>query len=131
MVGLDTNVLVRYIAQDDPEQSRLASDLIEALTPQAPGFVSMVVLVETLWVMEAAYGANREKLAEIVEVLLQTDAILVESAETVWRALRSFRAGKADFADHLIHHAGRAAGCDATVTVDRDAARDGIMTRVP
>lgn len=128
MIGLDTNVLVRYLAQDDPKQSRQAALLIESLTPANPGFVSTVALVEALWVMEVAYGAARTRLAEIVEVLLQTDALIVEAAELVWRALYSYRSGKADFSDHLIHQVGKAAGCEFTATFDRAAARDGIMT---
>lgn len=60
MIGLDTNVVVRYIVQDDPAQSRVASRLIESLTPEAAGFVSIVTLAEITWVLDTAYGARRE-----------------------------------------------------------------------
>jgi len=130
MTGLDTNVLVRYIAQDDPRQSAQASALIEALTPDAPGFVTSVALVESSWVMEDLYAADRERLAEIVETLLQTDVLIVESAEQTWRALAGFRKGKADFADYLIARLGEARGCSQTFTFDKAAARDGGMTLV-
>ena len=130
MIGLDTNVLVRYIAQDDPRQSAQASALIESLTPAQPGFVTSIALVKALWVMEDVYAADRERLANIVEALLQTDALVVESAEQVWRALAGFRKSKADFADHLIARLCEARGCATTYTFDKAAARDGGMTLV-
>lgn len=127
MIGLDTNVLVRYIAQDDKRQSAQAGALIESLSPDRPGYVTAVTLVESLWVMEDVYAASRARLAEIIEALLQTDALLIESAEQVWRALASFRKGKSDFADHLIVCLCEARGCAVTYTFDKAAARDGGM----
>jgi predicted nucleic-acid-binding protein len=127
MVGLDTNVLVRYIAQDDPKQSAQAARLIESLSAAEPGFVASVVLVEALWVMEDVYAATRERLSEVVEALLETEALVVESAEQVWRALATFRKGKADFADCLISRICAAEGCAVTWTFDKAAARDGGM----
>ena len=110
MVGLDTNVLVHYIAQDDPRQSAQATALIESLSAERPGFISAVVLVESLWVMEDVYAASRERLAEIVEGLLQTEMLVVETAEQAWRALAGFRKGKADFSDHFISRAAAVPG---------------------
>lgn len=130
MIGLDTNVLVRYVAQDDVRQSAQATALIESLTAQRPGFISCVTLVEALWVMEDVYGARRERIAEIVEALLHTDALTVQFAEATWRALASFRKGTADFAEHLIAALCRSAGCDSIVTFDKAAARDGIMAPI-
>lgn len=127
MVGLDTNVLVRYIAQDDPKQSAQATRLIESLSAAEPGFVASVVLVETLWVMEDVYAAPRERLGEIVEALLQAQALIIQSAEDVWRALASFRKGKADFADCLISRICASQGCTLTWSFDKAAARDGGM----
>ena len=127
MVGLDTNVLVRYIAQDDPKQSAQATKLIESLSAAEPGFIASVVLVEAMWVMEDVYAANRERLGEIVEALLEAEALVVESAEHAWRALASFRKGKADFADCLIARICAAEGCAVTWTFDKAAARDGGM----
>jgi predicted nucleic-acid-binding protein len=127
MVGLDTNVLVRYVAQDDPRQSAAASRLIEALSPAEPGFITMVVLVESVWVMEDVYGATRDRLGEVVQALLEAQSLVVESAESVWRALASFRKGKADFADCLIARVCAAQGCTVTWTFDKAAARDAGM----
>ncbi|HEX6020163.1 MAG TPA: type II toxin-antitoxin system VapC family toxin [Burkholderiaceae bacterium] len=128
MIGLDTNVLVRYVAQDDARQTAQANALMESLTTERPGFIATVVLVEALWVMEDVYAASRERLAEIAEGLLQTDTLVVEGAERAWRALVGFRKGNADFADHLIARTCEAAGCSVTYTFDKTAARDGGMT---
>jgi predicted nucleic-acid-binding protein len=127
VVGLDTNVIVRYIAQDDPRQSVRATRLIEGLSAAEPGFIASIVLVEVLWVMEDVYAAGRERLGEIVEALLQAEALVVESAEQTWRALASYRSGRADFADCLISRLCAARGCDVTWTFDKAAARDGGM----
>jgi predicted nucleic-acid-binding protein len=127
MVGIDTNVLVRYIAQDDAKQAALATKLIESLSTAEPGFISLVTLVEAVWVMEDVYAATRERIGDIVEGLLQSEALVVEAAESAWRALTSFRAGKADFADCLIARVCAREGCSVTWTFDRTAARDGGM----
>ncbi len=127
MIGLDTNVLVRYIAQDDSRQSAQAGKLIESFTQEAPGFVSLVTLAETVWVLEDVYATRREQIARIVETLLQTQTLVVQTPELVWQALRGFEASKADFADHLVERSGAAAGCTATVTFDKAAARGAGM----
>ena len=128
MIGIDTNVLVRYLAQDDARQSALATRLFEtSLTEEAPGFLSSVVLVETVWVMADLYGADRQHIASIVEALLHTSTLMVADAEIVWRALSGFRAGRADFSDFLIHELSAAAGCTTIYTFDKLAARDSGM----
>ena len=123
MIGLDTNVLVRYFAQDDAKQSVAASRLIEALTAESPGLVTAVVLAETVWVMEELYGARREQIASIVENLLQTGVLVVQDAEQAWAALSRYRGGIADFADYLIERTCAALGSEAVYTFDRKAAR--------
>ncbi len=123
MIGLDTNVLVRYLAQDDAEQSAAASHLIESLTAEKPGLITSVVLIETAWVMEDVYGAGRDEISAIVEKLLQTGTLVVQDAEQAWSALSRYRAGAADFADYLIERTCTALGSEATYTFDRKAAR--------
>ncbi|BAO30882.1 PIN domain-containing protein [Sulfuritalea hydrogenivorans] len=123
MIGLDTNVLVRYVAQDDPKQSPVASRLIESLTADAPGYVSVVSVVELVWVLTDCYALRKDELCEVLETLLRTKEIVVAHADTVWQALRLFKGGKADFADCLIERFANAAGCDHTATFDRDAAK--------
>lgn len=127
MIGIDTNVLVRYIAQDDNTQSKLATRLIEnECSAATPGFISLVVLVELVWVSESCYGAVRQDIAEIVRRILSIRQLVVQEAEVVWQALRGFEASKADFADSLIQHLAAAAGCPTVMTFDKAAAKAGM-----
>ena len=130
MIGLDTNVLVRYIAQDDARQSAQASRLIEAMSADDPAFVSLIAIAELLWVLDDVYAMERDELAEVVQTLLETDSIVVQSAPLVWQALRAFSASSAGFADHLIERVGAAAGCADTFTFDKKAARTAGMKLV-
>ncbi|MDA8261169.1 MAG: type II toxin-antitoxin system VapC family toxin [Betaproteobacteria bacterium] len=123
MIGLDTNVLVRYIAQDDPKQSPMATDLIESLTADTRGYVGVVSVVELVWVLTDCYALTKAELCEVLATLLRTKEIVVAHADTVWQALRLFKEGEADFADCLIERFAKEAGCDYTATFDRDAAR--------
>jgi predicted nucleic-acid-binding protein len=120
MIGLDTNVLVRYLVQDDPVQSPAASELVESLTEIDRGFVSLVALVEMSWVLTQAYHVDNSTLAAIITSLLGTDALTIGQPEVVRAAVSRLEAG-AQFADALIAELGRAAGCDTTVTFDRGA----------
>lgn len=126
MIGLDTNVVVRYLAQDDELQSRLANRVIDAFTEAEPGFVSLVVLCETSWVLTRAYGADRDAVAGVMQGLLEAKELMVEHPDTVRRAVRRM-AGGADFADAVIAEVGSDAACEATVTFDRRAARSAGM----
>ena len=123
MIGLDTNVLVRYIAQDDSKQSPKATHLIESLTADAPGYVSIVSVVELVWVLMGCYALTRSEICEVLETLLRTKEIIVANTDTLWKALRLFKEGKADFADCLIERSANEAGCSYTTTFDRDAAK--------
>jgi len=131
MIGIDTNVLVHYIAQDDAVQSAQASDLIEQeCSQEIPGFVGIVVLLQLVWVSESCYGATRTEIAEIVWRILSTRHLVVEEAELVWKALRLFESGEADFSDCVIERVADAAGCTRTLTFDRQAAATAGMTLV-
>ena len=123
MIGLDTNVLVRYIAQDDATQSPKATRLIEALTVENPAYVGLVPLTELVWVLTGCYASSKQDIVAVVEGLLRAKGLKVESAETVWKAVRLFKDGNADFADCLIECAANQAGCDYTATFDRGAAK--------
>lgn len=122
MIGVDTNLLVRYLAQDDAVQSPVASQIIDGFTLDEPGYVSQVVLVETVWVLTRAYRMSRGAIADIVESLLRAREIVVDRAEAGYLALATYRATKADFSDALIAHGGRLAGCSGTLTFDKAAA---------
>ncbi|QAA93030.1 PIN domain-containing protein [Pollutimonas thiosulfatoxidans] len=127
MIGLDTNVLVRYIMQDDPKQSSKASVLIESLDTDSPGFVALVSVVEVYWVLTACFDLSAKQAAQALEVLLRSRQLVVEQADQVFRALRIFEAGKVDFADCLIERSAAAAGCAQTMTFDVSAARHAGM----
>jgi predicted nucleic-acid-binding protein len=123
VIGLDTNVIVRYLAQDDVRQAAIATRLIEgSLSAEARGFVSIVTLAEIVWVMSSNYRAARAAVADIVEGLLTAPQLAIEKADVIWRALRAFRESKADFSDAVIVELGRDTGCTKTVTFDRNAA---------
>ena len=128
MIGLDTNVLVRYIMQDDLKQSPLATRLIESRSVESRGFVPLVSVVELFWVMSSAYELDRGQLIAALEGLLRTKEFVVERAEIVWKALRIFQTANVDFADCLIERSAAAAGCERTMTFDRGAAKNAGMT---
>ena len=131
MIGLDTNVLVRYVMQDDTRQSPRASRLIEALTGDEPGFVPLVAVVELVWVLGSGYQLSREQLTAVLERLLRSKELVIDRADIVAQALQRFAAGGADFDDALIERVSAAAGCDKTMTFDQGAAKAASMTLVP
>ncbi len=126
MIGLDTNVVVRYLVQDEPDQSATASTLIEALTEQDPGFLSLVTVVELYWVLRRAYKISATRCAELVEGLLDARELRVGQDSIVRAALTASRGGL-DFADAVIAELGRVAGCEHTVTFDQRAAQSKEM----
>ena len=130
MIGLDSNVLVRYIMQDDTRQSPLATRMVESLTAESPGFVPLVATVELAWVLSSAYELSRAQLIEAFEALLRTKELVVERGETVWKGLRLLQRTGGDFADCLIACSAEAAGCAQTMTFDRGAAKNGGMTLI-
>lgn len=131
MIGLDTNVIVRYVLQDDPRQSPRASRLIESLSAEEPGFVPVVALVELAWVLGAGYKLSREQLAAVLETLLRSKELVIDRADLVIQALTRFSSGGADFADALIERVAADAGCVTTMTFDAGAAKAAGMTLVP
>lgn len=128
MIGLDTNVLVRYLTQDDAAQAVLATRLVESMSKEQPGFVSLLVLVELVWVLESCYSADGDKIATVVETMLRTDGLVVARAKVVWQALRQFRRKAGDFADTLIAQLAQDAGCTSVQTFDKGAAGRAGMT---
>lgn len=124
MIGLDTNILVRYLTQDDPAQFRKASEIIEKqLSGRDPGFISIVTMVETVWVLDRAYGFAPEKIALAVERMLQTDVLAVECEQEIFTAMTVLKDGTGGFSDALVAALGERAGCSHTLTFDKKAAR--------
>jgi len=124
MIGLDTNILIRYLTQDDPIQSVKANEILERrLTRTNPGFVSVVVMVEAVWVLERAYGLTGPDIAAGVERLLQVEVLVIENEQQVFTAMVAVKQGRGTFADAFIVELGARAGCTRTLTVDQKAVR--------
>jgi predicted nucleic-acid-binding protein len=119
MIGLDTNVLVRYLVQDDTDQAEGAVAVMEGLSPERPGFVGPVVLVELHWVLRKAYGHPSDAVLTALEGLTRSDDLVVQERRQVRAAMRAAREG----ADALIGAAARQAGCAEIVTFDQGASR--------
>jgi predicted nucleic-acid-binding protein len=122
MIGLDTNVLVRYLTLDDPVQARAAVKLVDSLTADEAGFLSLVVIAELAWVLETSYAFNKDSLVQVFEMLLRSRELIVEQKQTVAQALQLYASGKAGFVDYLIERVAHAAGCEYTFTFDQKAA---------
>lgn len=122
MIGLDTNVIVRYLVQDEPNQSAHAGAVIDALTDTEPGFLSLVTVVEVYWVLRRAYKLGADRCAELIGGLVDARELRVGHDSTVRVALAAVNGGT-DFADAVIAELGRDAACTHTVTFDRRAAR--------
>lgn len=124
MIGLDTNVILRHLLQDDPIQSPAATALIEGqLSETRPGFVSVVAMVETVWVLTRVYRFTNSEIAAAVERLLQVGVLVIENAPEVFAAMVMVKSGRGSFADALIGALGAGAGCTHTVTFDKAALR--------
>lgn len=120
MIGLDTNVLVRYLTEDDPVEARKAAALIQTVSARGDRcFLSAVVLCELGWVLRGAYKVSKADLLLTFDRLMSTTQFVIGSKDVVRAALEAYRAGRADFADYVIGELHRSGGCDKTVTLDR------------
>ena len=129
MNGLDTNILIRYLTQDDPIQSPKATEIIERrFTREHPGlispfFISLVTMAEVVWVLGSVYALADREIADTVERMLQADTLVVQNEQQVFTAMVALRQGWDGFADALIGALGTWAGCDSTLTFDKKALR--------
>ena len=123
MTGFDTNILVRFFTKDDLDQSGRAAKLMRTLTPESPGYVSLITLIEFVWVLRSRYRLSKAELIQHLEQLLNSTDLVLESQTAVTQALGRFSSAKADFADCLIERSCHAAGCRETVTFDVDTSR--------
>ena len=121
MIGLDTDVLVRYLTHDDPAQYAKAAAFIGAAADRGERFVvNTAVLCELVWVLGTAYEYSRDDIASALEQIFATAEFEIERLDDARRALRDFRATKGDFSDALIGRINRSLGAEHTVTFDRD-----------
>jgi predicted nucleic-acid-binding protein len=125
MMGLDTNVVVRYLTQDEPRQCKAVNDLLDraARSEEAAFRLNAVVLAEIVWVLESVYEYGRQEISQALTQLLAVRQIEVERRQTAKLALDAFASGAADFADYLITALDREAGCQGTLTFDKTAAK--------
>lgn len=124
MIGLDTNIVVRYLTQDDPVQSPQATAIIERrLSVANPGFVSIVTMAEIVWVLERSYALPAPEIAAAIERMLQVEELVVENEQEVFAAMLALKHGSGGFADALIAELGARAGCTYTLTFDKKAMR--------
>ncbi len=127
MIGLDTNVVVRYLTHDDSAQTAAAVRVMDSLSSDTRGFLSLIVIVELVWVLEVSYRFRKKEIEQVLETLLRSRELVIERAEVVAQALRRFSASRADFADCLIERCGHAVECKHTVTFDQKAAAGAGM----
>jgi predicted nucleic-acid-binding protein len=123
VTGLDTNILIRYLVQDDSVQSPKAGAIIESFTAEQQGYICLPALVEMVWVLTSCYDMEKAGLLSVLDLLLRTRTLLLAQADAVRRAVDLFRSSKADFEDCLILHCCDAARCKETVTFDVGAAK--------
>ena len=128
MIGLDTNVLVRYITQDDQKQAEVANQWIEEkCCIDSPGWISVIVLCEVVWVLSRAYGYDKPTVQTVLQRMFLACELVVEQQDHAWAALRDYAQGNADFSDYLIVHMNRSAGCEYTLTLDKKAANHQLF----
>jgi predicted nucleic-acid-binding protein len=124
MIGLDTNILVRFLTEDDPIQSAQARRIIERkLTEHNPGFVSLATILETTWVLESVYQRSRQQVAEAIHRILQVETFVIQNEQEVYTAMIALQTGQGSFDDALIAALGQWAGCTSTLTFDKKASR--------
>jgi predicted nucleic-acid-binding protein len=123
MIGIDTNVLLRYLIQDEPSQTRLAKRFIHGLHAAAPAHVSLITLAELAWVLTSRYRASDAEIVATVETLLSDDRFEVQDSRTVWSALDAVQRLQVGLADALIAFGNLDRGCSHTVTFDKRALR--------
>jgi len=133
VIGLDTNVLLRWLIDEAlwPEDSRgqmaAAKQLIEC---DETFFVNLIVLAETVWVLQNPLRQSKQVVLDLVDRLLGASNVVIDQRDTVIAACAGYRAGKPGFTDHLIGHANRQAGCRTTVSFDKGTRRSGVFTRL-
>ncbi len=128
MIALDTNVLVRYLVQDDPIQSPKATEILDSLSESNRAFISCIVLCETFWVLKTSYRLSKEELLPLFGNILSVPAFEIEHLQRCVVALQAYHSGIADFSDYLIQAVARHYGYNRLLTFDKTAAlSDGFI----
>ena len=128
MRGLDTNVIVRYVTQDDRRQSQRANTVFAAAAASGEKlFVNAIVLCEFVWVLRSAYGEPRERIVPVLAGLLETPEVVVEDADLARRSLSDWQSGHGDFAESFIARRNLRAGCQTTVSFDKASTKSALF----
>lgn len=124
MIGLDTNVILRYLLQDEPKQTRQVNQIIDRqLSEEDPGFISLVTVLEIVWVLRSLLMRKPSQIAAHLENLLAADSLEVQNEQQVFEAVFALKRNTGEFEDALIGALNVWAGCSYTWTFDRKAAR--------
>lgn len=124
MKGLDTNVILRYLLQDDRAQAATVNKLVEGLGgPDGPGFISLPTMLEVAWVLRSRYRKSPFEVSVALDLLLSTDALLIQNERELFAAVAALREDLGSFEDALIGALGQWSGCTSTLTFDKKAAR--------
>lgn len=124
MNAIDSNILIRYLTQDDVKQGEVAKNLVEN---GKPVFVTHIVFIESVWVLTTSYSLDRTTIAKALEQVTNNDFFVVEKNQLVSRALLDYQQGY-DFADMLIGYCGKANDCGTTYTFDKSASKHSSFT---
>ena len=127
MIGIDTNIFLRFYLKDNPDQSARAAALIQSFAPPELGYISLVTLAELIWVLDRTYRKSRGEISALIRGLLESKQVILENPDAVDQALRRFESTNADFSDCLIERLCASAGCTKTVTFDVGAAKSAGM----
>jgi predicted nucleic-acid-binding protein len=128
MIGLDTNILVRFVAQDDPVNSPRANTIMKSLSVEEPGWIAVTAIAEFTGVMTRTFQISRADIYSMLDMFLTWPEIVIEQADLVRKAANLFVLGTAEFTDYLVACSGHAAGCTHTLTFDRKSAKSAGMT---
>ncbi len=128
MIGLDSNILIRYFAQDHAGQSARATQIIEGqLSQDSPGFISSIVLVEMVWTLMRFYKLKQNAIMAIIMELMNADDIQLEHREEIWRAYQQVSSQTLDFSDALLGAIHKKSGCEYTLTFDKKAVNSDLF----
>jgi predicted nucleic-acid-binding protein len=122
MIGIDTNILVRYFTQDNLEQAQIVEQLIDSYATSFNSlFVNNIVMCELVWVLERGYKYSKEEVSKVIKQMLSTEEFAFENQELLWLALSQYNQNKLDFSDALIGELNKKFGCSETLTFDQAA----------
>jgi len=126
MIGLDTNIVIRYLTQDDEIQSKIVKNFIETELSEQQGFITTVSLIEMVWILESCYKQPKSAIVRILESLLATTQFAIESSEIIHVAVKRFSKGNADFNDAVMAVTAEKVGCTKVVSFDKKSHSVGM-----